>query len=160
MSETILTEKQYHEDGAPTYRGQTDGAYKASDKMAVVSYVPAHYEPENPAGMEGRGETLGKWVFNEETGQEEGILTSGIELFMDTKLAPNASVGMHRHATTEEIYYLLEGNLNIKLFAEGDCIEISLFPGDAHLIRPNQSHYIEAGEQGARIIVVAAKAGK
>jgi quercetin dioxygenase-like cupin family protein len=150
------TPEQYHNTDMPTYAEPTNGAYKQSDKMVEVVYEPSHFNAGAPEGKQGAGVTIGKWVFNEEPGKAEGILGSSLELFMDTTLEPNASIGEHRHSRTEEIYYLLEGSLEVELQTESGVQQFLMQPGDAHLIKPGQSHFIQAGGKGARLIVVAA----
>lgn len=153
----LLTPEQYHHGDSPTYSGETDGAYKHHANMVEVKYEPSHFNADAPTGRQGQGVTLGKWVFNEEPGKAEGLLRSGIELLMDTRLEPNASIGEHRHTRTEEIYYLLEGELDIELQTDSGKQTFKMTPGDAHRIKPGQSHFIQAGETGARLIVVAAR---
>lgn len=147
----------YHNTDAPTYDDVTDGSLKHNDSMAVVRYEPSHYNPQAPEGKTGSGVTMGRWVFNEEPGKAEGLLQSNIELFMDSSLEPHASIGYHRHTETEEIYYLLSGTLSIELTDENSTRLLELKVGGAHLIKPGQSHYVQAGEEGARFIVVAAR---
>lgn len=151
-----LDAEYYHGSDSPTYLGETDGSYKVGCQMATVRYHAAHYNPQAPSGLHGDGLLVGKWLFNEEQGKAEGLLQSGIELMMDSRLEPMASLGLHHHHTTEEIYYLLEGSLLIRLFND-DEHQIHLKPGDAHRICPGESHFVQAGETGARFIVVAAK---
>ncbi|GGA65115.1 hypothetical protein GCM10011369_03160 [Neiella marina] len=153
----VLSAEQYHQTDAPTYAGTTDGSFKQSANMATVRYQPAHHNPQAPLAQQGQGETLGTWVFNEEKGKAEGLLASSIELMMDSKLAPHATIGLHQHQQTEEIYYLLEGQLNIELHRADEQLQLQLNPGDAHLIRPGESHFVQAGPDGARIIVIAAR---
>lgn len=153
MKRPELTPEQFHDGDAPVYDspGQTQPEachYRHADGMAVVNYPGSHG---------GQGKLSGRWVFCEEPGKAEGVLQSGIELFMDSVLEPHATIGLHRHSDTEEIYYLLEGSLQIQLtLACGETLEKTLHAGDAHLIQPGQQHVVKAGAQGARIIVVAA----
>lgn len=158
MSRALMTEQEYHHSDAPTYVEPTDGAHKLNAGMAKVAYTPSHANPNAPQELQGAGTTTGTWVFNEEPGKAEGLLASNINLFMDTQMDPNASIGLHKHSTTEEIYYVLEGSLLVDLFDDQGKREFELNPGDAHLIKPGQSHHVRAGEAGARIIVVGANA--
>ncbi len=151
-----LDAEHYHGTDSPTYQGDTDGGYKDGQRMVKVLYKEPHHNPTAPAGMQGQGDLEGKWVFNEEPGKAEGLLDSGIELVMDSRLEPNASLGLHKHGRTEEIYYLLEGSLMIRLYNEQEK-QYKLEPGDAHCIKPGQSHFVQAGAQGARFMVIAAK---
>ncbi|MCG6200053.1 cupin domain-containing protein [Psychromonas antarctica] len=157
----ILTEDAFHSGDVPVYTQQcaeNSTRFKMKEGIANVLYLPAHKNSEAPKGQQGSGELVGKWLYNEQPDKQEGLLKSSIELFMDSSLAPNASVGLHTHLDSEEIYYLLEGQLTIGLIdKEGKVITQIITPGDTHLIQPGESHFVEAGEEGARFIVVAAK---
>ena len=69
---------------------------------------------------------------------------------------PNASVGMHKHGETEEVYYILEGSLEITtVSASGDRqATATLNAGDAHHITFGESHSAVAGPEGTKIFVV------
>ena len=157
----ILTEEAFHNGDTPVYSepgARLSSAFKVKEGIANVLYAPAHSNPSAPIGLQGEGELLGKWLYNEQPDKQEKRLKSSIELFMDSSLAPNASVGLHEHLDTEEIYYLLEGQLFIQLIdKDGVTIEQTITPGDTHLIQPGESHYVQAGADGARFIVVSAK---
>jgi len=157
----ILTEEQFHDGDIPVYIPQGDESssrFKMKEGIANVMYAPAHENAEAPKGQEGRGKLIGKWLYNEQPDKQEKLLQSSVELFMDSSLEANASVGLHTHLDTEEIYYLLEGQLSIELIAKnGEISKQIIKPGDTHLIQPGESHFVQAGEHGARFIVVAAK---
>jgi quercetin dioxygenase-like cupin family protein len=157
MTNYKLNAQQFHETDAEAYREETDGSHKKSEHMADVVYSPSHYNAKAPDGLTGSGSLRGKWIFNEEAGKKEGLLSSSIELMMDTVVEPNASIGLHEHSKTEEIYYLLEGTIEVLLFRGEEKQTFTLSPGDAHRISPGQSHFIKAGENGARFIVVSAR---
>ncbi|WP_354622737.1 cupin domain-containing protein [Psychromonas sp. MME2] len=157
----ILTEQAFHHGDTPVYSessATTSQAFKVKEGIANVLYSPAHSNPLAPAGLQGAGDLVGKWLYNEQPDKQENLLKSSIELFMDSSLAPNASVGLHEHIDTEEIYYLLEGQLFIQLIdKQGVTVEQTIYPGDTHLIQPGEHHFVQAGENGARFIVVSAK---
>lgn len=157
----IVSEKEFHNGNIPVYTPQGDekhARFKIQEGIANVVYVPAHENLAAPKGQEGSGQLIGKWLYNEQPDKQERLLKSTIELFMDSSLAPYASVGLHTHIDTEEIYYLLEGQLTIDLIDKnGVGITQIINPGDTHLIQPGESHFVEAGAQGARFMVVAAK---
>ncbi len=157
----ILTEEEFHGSNIPVYTPQGDensARFKIKEGIANVLYTPAHENFDAPKGQQGSGKLIGKWLYNEQPDKQERLLKSGIELFMDSSLDPDASVGLHAHLDTEELYYLLEGQLTIDLVDKnGDVIQQILNPGDTHLILPGESHFVQAGEQGARFIAVAAK---
>jgi mannose-6-phosphate isomerase-like protein (cupin superfamily) len=157
----VMTESEFHEGEALVYIApdkQKNRRFKKASGIANVVYQPAHKNDAAKVGQQGNGELLGKWLYNEQPDKQEKLLKSSIELFMDSRLAPNASVGLHPHTDTEEIYYLLEGKLEIELIGkDGTVIKQTITQGDTHLIQPGESHFIQAGNTGARFIVVAAK---
>lgn len=157
----ILTEQEFHDGDTPVYIEQGDensSRFKMRKGIANVLYTPAHENIDAPQGQEGNGKLIGKWLYNEQPDKQEKLLQSSVELFMDSSLEANASVGLHTHLDTEEIYYLLEGQLSIELIDKnGEISRQIIKPGDTHLIQPGESHFVQAGEQGARFIVVAAK---
>lgn len=160
MSKTV-TEEEFHSGDIPVYLAQGDencARFKMKSGIANVLYAPAHENLAAPKGQAGRGKLVGKWLYNEQPDKQEGVLKSSVELFMDSSLEPYASVGLHTHIDTEEIYYLLEGQLTIELIDKnGVGTKQIINPGDTHLIQPGESHFVEAGGLGARFIVVAAK---
>lgn len=69
-------------------------------------------------------------------------------------IPPKVSIGEHTHESTEEIYYLIEG----------DCIliydgkETEMKSGDFSLVTKGHSHgIINVGKEDAKLIVVASK---
>jgi mannose-6-phosphate isomerase-like protein (cupin superfamily) len=156
----LLTPEQYHHGKEPTYGGEFGESFKKSEYIAEVEYTPSHWNPDAKKGMKGAGKTTGRWLYNEEHGKAEGILNSSIELVMDSQLEPNASIGLHEHTDTEEIYYLLSGTLTITLIRHQQDTIQTLSPGDCHRVAPGESHFIQAGNDGARFMVIAAKATK
>ena len=157
----VLTEEEFHDGDIPVYIPQGDEKstrFKVKEGIANVLYDPAHKNSEAPQGQEGKGKLIGKWLYNEQPDKQEKLLKSSVELFMDSTLEAHASVGLHPHIDTEEIYYLLEGELLIDLIdKEGQISRQLIKPGDTHLIQPGESHFVQAGKQGARFMVVAAK---
>ena len=64
--------------------------------------------------------------------------------------------GLHRHAATEEVYYVLEGQLSMTtVLADGREVAATLRPGDAHGVRPGEAHWGRAGTEGCRFLAVA-----
>ena len=151
--------RAFHGGEGKIYDGPLGWAVnKRSECMAHVVYEPAHENPSEQGLLRGAGKDFATWVFCEERGKAEGLLQSGIELVIDARLEPGAAVGMHVHAETEELYYLLEGALEMTTRApDGREHEEALRPGDAHLVKRGQSHGGVAGPQGARFLVVAAR---
>lgn len=79
---------------------------------------------------------------------------SGFNLLVDFYLEPGAAVGLHPHHDKEEIYYVLEGEMEVTTETNQGPVSARLGPGDAHFIRLGQSHYAVAGPAGARAIAV------
>lgn len=78
-----------------------------------------------------------------------------MEKLIDATLEPNASIGLHTHLRTEEIYYILEGSIRMTTVSpNGQELSDVLFPGDAHLVKLGQSHYGSAGPDGVRFLAV------
>jgi mannose-6-phosphate isomerase-like protein (cupin superfamily) len=70
-------------------------------------------------------------------------------------LPPGASVGLHFHRETEEIYYVIAGNGTMRVGNE--CAEVG--PGDAILIPRDQPHSLtNSGSQDMRILLVCGPA--
>ncbi|MPW30708.1 cupin domain-containing protein [Agarivorans sp. B2Z047] len=151
-----FNDQEFHGGDAPLYEGQ-GYSFKQAQHMATVVYQPAHLNPSAPAGMQGKGRLDGTWIYSEEPDKAEGILASGIELVMDSSLEANGSIGLHQHTHTEELYYLLSGELVITVVEGEEQQTQTLKVGDSHCIHPGQSHFVQAGSTGARFIVVAAK---
>ncbi|MGZ6035463.1 MAG: cupin domain-containing protein, partial [Myxococcaceae bacterium] len=71
-------------------------------------------------------------------------------------LEPGAAIGLHRHSATEEVYYVLEGQLSMTtVLPDGREVSATLHPGDAHGVRLGESHWGRAGAQGCRFLAVA-----
>ncbi|MFT6985191.1 MAG: quercetin dioxygenase-like cupin family protein [Psychromonas sp.] len=157
----LLTEDEFHGGDIPVYTPQGEekcSRFKMKSGIANVLYAPAHKNLDAPNGQQGSGKLIGKWLYNEQPDKQERLLKSSVELFMDSSLEPYASVGLHSHIDTEEIYYLLEGQLTIDLIDKNGVATMQIITsGDTHLIQPGESHFVQAGAQGARFIVVAAK---
>jgi quercetin dioxygenase-like cupin family protein len=151
----------FHRRQGPAYRGRLrEAVFKRRRHMAHVHYDATHHNPDRKGARAGRGSNRSVWLFAEEGELAEGLFESPLELMIDTRLEPGAAIGEHRHADSEEIYYLLEGTLKITVLkADGRRASARLAPGDAHLVRRGQSHWAVAGADGARLIVVALRVG-
>lgn len=162
MSEAtgLLSPEQFHDQPvAPLYAGELgEVVYKQRAAMAEVRYQPCHANPEQQGVAAGRGETRTTWVFAEDGNARDGISQTCFNLLVDFSLAPDASIGLHRHDDKEEIYYLLEGQMEMTVEpATGPAVTFTMHPGDAHFIRLGQAHYGVAGPQGARLIAVCVR---
>ena len=155
---TIPTGDEFHVPGARVYAGPLGPAiHKRAEAMARVVYNAVH---ENRAFDEGddrrgHGRDHATWVFSEEPGLEEGLFHGGLELMIDARLEPGAAIGLHRHVVTEEVYYVLEGQLSMTtVLADGREFRGTLRPGDAHGVRLGEAHYGRAGAEGCRFLAV------
>jgi len=154
----IPTGEQFHVPGASVYAEPLGPAiHKRSEAMARVVYTAVHENRAFPAGDDrrGHGRDHATWVFSEEAGLEENLFHGGLELMIDARLEPGAAIGLHRHAATEEVYYLLEGQLTMTtMLADGREVTATLRPGDAHGVRLGEAHWGRAGAEGCRFLAV------
>ncbi len=155
----ILSGEQFHVPGARVYAAPIGPAiHKRAAAMARVVYTAVHENRAYPEGDDrrGHGRDHASWIFSEEAGLEEGLFHGGLELMIDARLEPGASIGLHRHTSTEEVYYLLEGELSMTtVLADGREVAATLTPGDAHGIRLGEGHWGRAGPAGCRFLAVA-----
>ena len=149
--------EKFHSEVNRVYRGECGWAvYKQRRNMAKVLYEGVHENRQFTDERRGRGKDYATWIFSEEEGLKEGLFTTNFELMIDATLEPDASIGLHTHHQTEEIYYILSGSIRMTTISPtGEEISAELEPGDAHLVRIGQSHYGTAGPVGVRFIAVA-----
>jgi len=155
----IPTGEEFHVPGARVYAEPVGPAiHKRSEAMARVAYTAVHENRAFDIGDDrrGHGRDHATWIFSEEPGLEEGLFRGGLELMIDARLEPGAAIGLHRHTATEEIYYVLEGQLSMTtVLPDGSEAEATLRPGDAHGVRVGESHFGRAGAEGCRFLAVA-----
>lgn len=150
----------FHGARAPVYTGPTPHHrwYKHGEHMAHVRYEPSHPNAEYDDSRAGTGTTYCVWVAGEQDEQAEGISASCLDGVLDTYLEPGASIGWHLHESTEEIYYLLDGGLDVRMEDDtGTAHRCALRPGDSHRVGPGMWHGAQAGPQGARFVTVMLK---
>ena len=149
--------EEFHTNIKRVYADEYDWAInKKHDKMAHVLYYAVHENDAFDDERHGWGNDYATWIFSEEEGLREGIFTSGFELMIDATLDPHASIGLHHHHKTEEIYYILEGSIKMTtLHPDGREKTVELQAGDAHAVKLGQAHYGTAGPAGVRFIAVA-----
>ena len=132
---------------------------KADARMARVLYVAPHENAAETGDRRGHGKDFAKWIFSEEPGLEERLFKTRFELAIDARLEPGAAIGLHFHDRTEEIYYLLEGELRMTTVERGGRESTAtLLAGDAHLVKLGQGHTGVAGPRGARFLAIAVRA--
>jgi len=151
--------KIFHNKIKNIYKGEYDWAInKRNEEMVKVVYDPAHENSKYQDDRKGKGKCFSTWVFTEEKGLEENIFATSLELLIDTTLEANASIGLHYHHDTEEIYYIIAGSITMTTVnLAGEELTQELFPGDAHLVKLGQGHYGTAGKQGVRFITFAVR---
>lgn len=149
----------FHKRIKRVYSGTLNWAVnKKHEHMARVVYDRVHENRAFEDERRGKGKDFATWIFSEEEGLKENLFTTGFELMIDARLEPDASIGLHTHSLTEEIYYILEGSIQIATVHEnGETIRQNLLPGDAHMVRLGQSHFGTAGPNGVRFIAVAVR---
>lgn len=154
-----LSQEAYHQEIRRPYKGALGWAVNKKDaQMARVLYVAPHENRHEEGVKRGRGNDYAKWILSEEWGTAEGLLSTKLELMIDAELEAGACIGLHRHTETEEVYYVLEGEITMTTVApDGREHRETLAAGDAHLVKLGQSHYGEAGPEGARFIAVAVR---
>lgn len=154
----------FHAQALPLYAGEREagGSVKRAAALATVRYAPAHPNPQQPGSRAGQGENLATWLAGEqrELGpQAEGWSAGSLSALIDSRLAPQASVGWHEHRGSEEFYWLLEGSLLLQLrLPDGSEHAALLQPGDVHRCPAGGAHSVQAGPEGARFLAVELKA--
>lgn len=152
----------FHGEKRPVYTGETHGfaVNKQAEHMAKVVYEAPHFNERETGVRRGSGKDFATWIFSEEGEQAERLFSTPLELMIDARLEPHAAIGLHSHGHTEEVYYVLEGNIRMTTVdARHGEHTVVLGPGDAHLVKLGQAHYGQALEKGARFIVVALRRG-
>lgn len=157
MNEDYVKGDEFHHHIRRVYSGELNwAANKKKEFMARVVYEPAHENQQYQDERRGSGKDFATWIFSEEPGTEENLFESGFELMIDARLEANASLGLHSHHRTEEIYYILEGRIRMTtVSAQGEESHAELTAGDAHMVKIGQSHYGTAGPEGVRFLAVA-----
>ena len=158
--EKFIPGEVFHQTVRKVYAGELDWAVNKKDAlMARVLYLAPHENAAETGDRRGRGKDFAKWIFSEEPGLEEHLFSSRFELAIDARLEPAAAIGLHFHDRTEEIYYLLEGELRMTTVERGGRESTArLRAGDAHLVRLGQGHFGVAGNAGARFLAFAVRA--
>jgi mannose-6-phosphate isomerase-like protein (cupin superfamily) len=155
-----ISGKEFHSTPHDVYSGPLGWAVnKHSGDMAKVVYTAVHENAQEQGIKRGSGHAYSKWVFSEEPGLQEHLFSTAFELLIDSTLEPNAAIGLHLHHSTEEIYYILEGNITITtVSADGQEFTETLRAGDAHMVKLGQGHYGVAGADGVRFLAIAVRA--
>ena len=152
-----ISGQEFHTKIKRVYSGDYGWAVnKKKQDMARVVYEAVHENQSFEDERRGHGKDYATWIFSEEEGIREGIFSTGFELMIDAEMEPNASIGLHHHHETEEIYYLLKGSIKMTTVgSEGEEHTEELHEGDAHAVCQGQAHYETAGPKGVRFLAVA-----
>jgi hypothetical protein len=157
----VIDGERFHREGRPFYQAPPGDAVpgwanvKRAGGMARVAYEPNHPNPAESGSRAGRGRTVSTWLACERAGDGEGLLTAPLRLLVDVALDPGASIGLHVHDATEEVWYVLDGTLTITLAAPGGAeTTAELRRGDLCATRLGQAHTGVAGAAGARVLVI------
>lgn len=157
-----LDDAFFHGEIKKIYKGN-DQLNKKHEDMAKVTYTPAHLNTDYPENdiRRGKGKDHAVWVYSEEPDTAEGIFDNGLELFMDAFFEAGAAVGLHTHHSTDEIYYIISGEIEMTTVNnDGSEKTVLIREGDSHAVTAGSSHYGVAGKKGCRAIVIALKSNK
>ena len=151
--------ERFHAAVRKVYDGEPGWAVnKQSERMARVLYVAPHQNLAETGDRRGHGKDFAKWIFSEEPGLEEHLFSTAFELAIDARLEPGAAIGLHFHDRTEEIYYVLEGEVAMTTVERGGRESTAtLRAGDAHMVKLGQGHCGVAGPEGVRFVAVAVR---
>ena len=132
--------------------------YKRAAHIKRVRYQPAAPAPEMPAPFQGNGETVVRWLFSEQPGTEEGLLTNANFIYLhDCTLEPGAATGMQIYAESRLLYVIAgEGKLHHHPTTGSPVIVRPLRPGDAALVHAREYHRVcnESEENVLRLMVM------
>lgn len=95
---------------------------------------------------------VGEVIWTEVVGNKERKGRGKLNFFHDNIMRPGVSVGLHKHTTDEEYYYIISGNGVLTL----DDQEYDVGAGDLAIVYPGGSHGLRnpAGED-LRFIVIS-----
>lgn len=86
----------------------------------------------------------------------EGVRRGGGPTFLEFHPSPGFSTGDHVHARIEEIFYVVEGEVQVRI---GDRT-MTARPGDFVLVPPGVAHgFGNAGQEPAKMLLVISPAG-
>lgn len=156
MSHYLFDGSEFHTSVKKTYFAEIPPSQiKSSEFMARVEYAPLHLNSGFEGTKHGSGKAVSTWVFSEDGELKDRLSGTGFNLFIDFRVEPHAAIGFHIHHDKEEIYYLLEGSMEMTLVSSDGSEYTGLMkPGDAQFVRIGQGHYGKAGSGGARVITV------
>ncbi len=119
--------------------------YKQALNIKRVRYEPLDAAPDMPEPWQGHGGAIVRWLFSENPGTEENILTGAEFTFLqDITLEPGASSGQMRHLDEARILYTIsgEGTLYHRECLGCPVVARPLRAGDAALIQNGEFYSI------------------
>jgi len=89
----------------------------------------------------------------------KNLYPEGTDYIVMIVAGPNARKDFH-YNETEELFYQLEGNINVRTQQDGELVEIPLGPGDMFLLPPNIPHSPSRGENSIGLVIERVREGK
>jgi 3-hydroxyanthranilate 3,4-dioxygenase len=89
----------------------------------------------------------------------KNLYPEGTDYIVMIVAGPNARKDFH-YNETEELFYQLEGNINVRTQQDGELVEIPLGPGDMFLLTPNIPHSPSRGENSIGLVIERVREGK
>jgi hypothetical protein len=133
--------------------------YKQALNVKRVRYEPLDPVPDMPEPWQGCGAAVVRWLFSEQPGTEENLLSGAeFDTFLDIVLDPGASSGQMRHIGEARILYVISGEGLLYHRACVGCPVIArpLRVGDTVLIQDTEYYSIanHADETPFRLLLV------
>jgi 3-hydroxyanthranilate 3,4-dioxygenase len=89
----------------------------------------------------------------------KNLYPEGTDYIVMVVAGPNARKDFH-YNETEELFYQLEGNINVRIQENGELVNIPLGPGDMFLLPPNIPHSPGRSEGSIGLVIERVRAGK
>lgn len=89
----------------------------------------------------------------------KNLYPEGTDYIVMIVAGPNARKDFH-YNETEELFYQLEGHINVRTQQDGELVEIPLGPGDMFLLPPNIPHSPSRSENSIGLVIERVREGK
>lgn len=89
----------------------------------------------------------------------KNLYPEGTDYIVMIVAGPNARKDYH-YNETEELFYQLEGNINVRIQDEGKAVDIPLGPGDMFLCPPHTPHQPARSEGSIGLVIERVRKGK
>jgi 3-hydroxyanthranilate 3,4-dioxygenase len=89
----------------------------------------------------------------------KNLYPEGTDYIVMIVAGPNARKDYH-YNETEELFYQLEGNINVRIQDEGKAVDIPLGPGDMFLCPANTPHQPSRSEGSIGLVIERVRKGK